>query len=191
MKKGRTIQLTTDAMLAAMCAVLGYLAFFMDFGFIKLSFESLPVLIAALLFGPLDGAIVALIGTFLSQLLLYGLDPSTPLWILPYIVIAVICGFYAKKYKFYNTTGQIRFIVAAMEFLIFLLNTVSLFLYAEFVDFFNTGWIGKTGAAYVLSGLLPRVIMMVLKAVAFGFLMPPILRAVHRFRNRNTHDERN
>lgn len=188
MKITGTKKLTSDAMLAAMCAVLGIAARFLDFGFIKVSIESLPVLVAALLFGPLDGAAVALVGTFLSQFLLYGLDPSTPLWILPYVVIAIICGFYARKYKFYNTTGQIRFIVSSMEVLIFALNTVSLYLYAEFVNYFNTQWIGETGKAYVLSGLFPRIVMLIIKAVLFSFLMPPILRALHRIR-RNTQTE--
>ena len=51
MRNRKTLQLTMDAMLAAMCAVLGWAARFTDFGFIKISFESLPVLVAALLFG--------------------------------------------------------------------------------------------------------------------------------------------
>ena len=191
MRKGKTIQLTTDAMLAAMCAVLGCLARFTDFGFIKISFESLPVLVAALLFGPIDGAAVGLVGTLLSQLLLYGLDASTPLWILPYVVIGIVCGFYAGKYNYYNTPGQIRFIVSAMEVLIFALNTVSLYFYAKLVTVFDTGWIGKSATAFVLSGLPGRLIVLVVKAVGFSMMMPPLLTALHRFRNRNVHDGRN
>ncbi len=184
MRNRKTLQLTMDAMLAAMCAVLGWAARFTDFGFIKISFESLPVLVAALLFGPIDGAVVGLVGTFISQFLMYGLDVSTPLWIIPYVVIGVVCGFYAKKYHYYNTKGQIRFIVSAMEVLIFLINTVSLYFYAQLVSVFHTDWIGKPGLAYVLSGLLPRTIVLVIKAVGFSMLMPPLLFALHRFRNR-------
>ena len=51
-----TKKLTINAMMAAMCAVLGYLA--LDMGSLKITFESLPVLISAFLFGPLDGMIV-------------------------------------------------------------------------------------------------------------------------------------
>ena len=39
----KTKQLTLDAMLAAMCAVLGYVA--LDMGNIKITFESLPILL--------------------------------------------------------------------------------------------------------------------------------------------------
>ncbi len=190
MKKRQTIELTTDAMLAAMCTVLGIFARFLDFGFIKLSFESFPVLVAALLFGPVDGLAVGLVGTFLSQLIQYGIDPSTPLWIIPYAIIGLVCGFYARKYKYYNTKNQIRLIVALMELLLFALNTVALYYYGEFAAFFQS-WLPEnerpvSGFAYVLSGLLPRTIVLVIKATGFGFLMPPVLNAVHRFRNRNT-----
>ena len=48
MTKTKTGRLSADAMLAAMCAVLGYLS--LDFGNLKITFESVPVLVAALLF---------------------------------------------------------------------------------------------------------------------------------------------
>ena len=54
-RKFTTKQLTLDAMLAAMCAVLGYLA--IDTGTVKVTFESVPVLIAALMFGPQSVAV--------------------------------------------------------------------------------------------------------------------------------------
>ena len=64
----KTRQLTMDAVLAAMCAVLGAVS--IDLGNLKLSFESLPVIIGALLFGPVDGLLIGGIGTFLYQFLL-------------------------------------------------------------------------------------------------------------------------
>ena len=39
----KTRQLTLDAMLCALCAVLGYVA--LDLGSVKLTFESLPILL--------------------------------------------------------------------------------------------------------------------------------------------------
>ncbi len=175
MRSSRTAQLTTDAMLAAMVAVLGYFA--LDLFSYKLSFESLPVLVAALLFGPVDGAVVGLVGTALYQILRYGLELSTPLWVIPYGIIGLICGFYARRYRYYNTNAQIRFIVASMEGLIFALNTVALYFYA--------GMIGKAGGAFVLSGLFPRIVTAVVKAVGFAILMPHLLKVLHRFGKRH------
>ena len=56
-------QLALDSMLAAMCAILGYLA--LDLGSLKFTFESLPVLLGALLFGPIDGMLIGGVGTLL------------------------------------------------------------------------------------------------------------------------------
>ena len=61
--KNHTTQLTLNAMLAAVCAVLGYLA--LDLFTLKVTFESFPVLLAGLMFGPVNGALVGLIGTFI------------------------------------------------------------------------------------------------------------------------------
>lgn len=171
-RKFSTIQITTDAMLAAMCAILGYLA--IDLFSFKLTFESLPVIIAALLFGPVDGSLVGLIGTFLYQLLRYGLDASTPLWVIPYGIIGLVCGLYAKKWSYYNSDKQLRLIVGGMEMLIFGLNTIALYIYG--------GMIGKVASEFVLSAIIPRFVVAAVKAVGFAFLMPPLLRSLHRFR---------
>ena len=65
-----TRQMALDAVLAAVCAVLGYYG--PDLGNMKITFEGLPVILAALLCSPLDGAAVGGIGTLLYQLLRYG-----------------------------------------------------------------------------------------------------------------------
>ena len=78
--KYSTTQLTINAMLAAVCAVLGYLA--LDLFTLKFTFESFPVLLAGLMYGPVNGALVGFIGTFLYQVLRYGMEMSTPLWII-------------------------------------------------------------------------------------------------------------
>ena len=91
-----TRKLAADAVLAAMCAVLGALS--LDFGNLKITFESLPVLLAALAFGPLDGLAVGGIGTLIYQLLRYGVSVTTPLWILPYALCGLLVGLYAKNW---------------------------------------------------------------------------------------------
>ena len=58
----------------------------------KFSFGSLPVVLAAMLFGPLEGAAVAILGEFLVQLLTYGLVPTTAIWILPPAIRALVIG---------------------------------------------------------------------------------------------------
>ena len=81
MFNSKTKKLAMDSMLAAMCAVLGYLS--LDFGNLKITFESVPILLGALLLGPIDGMAIGGVGTLLYQLVRYGVSVTTLLWILP------------------------------------------------------------------------------------------------------------
>ena len=70
----KTKRLAVDAVLSAMCAVLGAVA--IDLNSIKITLESFPVLLGALLFGPVDGMAIGFVGTFLYQLLRCGFGPA-------------------------------------------------------------------------------------------------------------------
>ena len=118
----KTRKLALNAVLAAMCAALGALA--LDLNSIKITFESFPILLGALLFGPLDGLAVGFVGTLLYQLLRYGVSATTLLWILPYALAGLVTGFYAKRRGFSLTTGQTVGIVVAAEVLVTALNTL-------------------------------------------------------------------
>ena len=104
--KNSTAQIAINAMLAALCAVLGY--FSLDFVNLKITFESFPVLLAGMMYGPVNGAMVGLTGTFIYQLLLYGMELSTPLWVLPYVVVGFLIGLYAKRSSFNNSKKEIK-----------------------------------------------------------------------------------
>lgn len=60
--------------------------------YFKLTLGSLPVVLAAMLYGPLEGALVAVLGEFAVQLLGYGLTPTTVIWIWPPAIRALIVG---------------------------------------------------------------------------------------------------
>ena len=164
--KRSTVQLTVNAMLAALCAVLGYLA--VDMVSIKITFESFPVLLAGLLYGPVNGALVGFAGTFIYQLLRYGMEASTPLWIVPYVIAGCLIGILAKKASYDHTKTEIRILMPAMELLIFLMNTVSLFLYSKLL-YGNYSW------AFVLPALPTRFLIAVLKGIAYALVTWPIL----------------
>lgn len=62
-------------------------------GNFKLTFISLPVIAAALLYGPGAGFTVALLGEFLAQMCgPYGLAPNTVLWLIPPAVNGLLVG---------------------------------------------------------------------------------------------------
>ena len=167
-------QLTTDAMLAAACAVLGYIA--IDMGNIKITFESFPILLGALLFGWIDGAIIGGIGTFIYQMLRYGFSVTTPLWILPYVLCGLIAGLWAKKKNFSFTQKQLMVCVVLNELLITVLNTGVLYIDSKVYGYYNPVYIfGATGVRLAVC-----IVKAVVFAIALFLVLDPVRKAIRR-----------
>lgn len=79
------------ALLAAMYLPLSLYAA-VQVGNVRISFGSLPVVIAALLFGPLDAVVVAMVGEFFKQLLTYGVTYTTVLYLIPPALRGLVVG---------------------------------------------------------------------------------------------------
>ena len=170
MQKMNAKRLAVVAMFAAMCTVLGMLA--LDFISMKITFESLPILIGALLFGPVDGVAIGLVGTLIYQLLRYGVSATTLLWMLPYGICGLLVGLYAARRKFDLTRGQLMGITVANELLITALNTGVIC-----VDSIIYGYYSKT---VVFGMLIPRIALSIGKGVVFAVVLPYLLKAARR-----------
>ena len=83
-------RIATDAILIAVFFALAMLSVVV--AGVKITFNSLPVVIAAVLFGPIDGFLVPFLGEFLSQMLHYGFTPTTILWMLAPALRGLIIG---------------------------------------------------------------------------------------------------
>lgn len=61
--------------------------------YMKINFASLPILLGAMMFGPVEGAVVAVIGELIIQMTgQYGLVPTTFIWIWPPAIRALVVG---------------------------------------------------------------------------------------------------
>lgn len=171
-KKFRTYQLTVDAMLAAMVAVLGYLS--IDMQVIKVTFESLPIFVGAFLLGPLDGLLIGGIGTLIYQLLRYGFAYTTVLWMLPYMIAGLLCGLVAKKYKFRMTKLQLLVTTLVAELLITVMNTGIIYLDSKINHYYYAG--------IILGSLAIRLVIAVAKGIVFGAIQPYLLTAIKKIK---------
>ena len=169
--RNRTQQLVIDALLAAMCVVLGFMSIRIG-NIMKVSLEDFPVIFAALMYGPVDGMVVAAVGIFLYQLLSYGVTATTILWILPFVIVGAIAGFYAKKWNFNNNKKQIFIIFLICEILICLLNTGAIYADSKiYVYYYPT----------IITGMIViRMVTAVGKGVVLGLISPPILKTMSR-----------
>ena len=166
----KTKQLTLNALLVAMCAVLGYLA--VDTNIVKASFESLPVLVSALLFGPVDGMLVGGFGSFIYQLLRYGVSVTTVLWMLPCIASGLVVGLGAKIGKFSLGRKQTALLVVVSEFVFLALNTFTIFVDSKIYGYYFPG--------IVMGALGIRLVICVVKAVAYGAILPVLIKPLQK-----------
>ena len=169
-RKLTTIRLAYDAVLAAMCAVLGSVAAMDLGGNFKFTFENFPVLVGALLFGPVDGMLIGGVGIFLSQMIRYGIELSTPLWILPYILSGLFTGYCAKRLRFSLSQVQMIIIIVINGIIVTAANTLGLFIYNKYIL--------QVPLAATIAAIPKRVIISVIKSVVFAFILPPVLRAL-------------
>ena len=169
-KKFTTRQMALDAVLAAVCAVLGYYG--PDLGNLKITFEGLPVILAALLCSPLDGAAVGGIGTLLYQLLRYGVTATTPLWILPYILCGLLVGWIGDRCAPEKSFLRLACTVLAGEGLIFLLNTLVIYADSKIYGYYSY--------AYVFGSFFVRLGICGAKTLLYAAVLPGLLAALRR-----------
>ena len=161
-------KLAIDAMLAAMCAALGYLA--IDLTAVKVTFESLPVLVGALMFGPVHGMAIGAVGTFLYQILRYGFSYTTVLWMLPYILCGLVAGLYAKA-KHYDLPQRGTLVVVLIcELMITALNTGVIYIDSKIYGYYTP--------QLILGALAARIMIAVAKGILFGLVIPEIIKGV-------------
>ena len=61
--------------------------------YFKFNFASLPIMLAAMLFGPVEGMVVGLLGEFIAQITgPYALAPTTVLYVAPAAIRGVVVG---------------------------------------------------------------------------------------------------
>lgn len=163
----KTSRLAMDAMLAALCTVLSYAS--IDIGnSMRITLESFPIAVGALLLGPLDGAAIAFVGNLIYQLLRHGITATTLLWIAPYVIAGSLIGLAAK-----GARGRVR-VVAVMltaELLITALNTGALYIDSKLYGYYG---------AYLFALTVPRLALAMAKGAVFGVILPPLTDAVRR-----------
>ena len=138
----------------------------------NISVATLPLILAALLFGPAGGLFVGLLGSFLEQLLTYGLMATTVLWLVPNTVRGLLLGIYFKKKNYRPSRVQLigALVVAAM--IMTALNTLVMYLDSVVQGYYSY--------AYVFGGIVTRVLAGVVTAVVMAFVAPPVVKLLER-----------
>ncbi|MBQ6654411.1 MAG: folate family ECF transporter S component [Erysipelotrichaceae bacterium] len=169
----KTKRLTTTAMLIALYVVLSILTPIKLQNF-KFTFEALPILIGALLGGPVDGLLVGGVGSFLYQLLFsgYGLTVTTPLWILPHAASGLLVGLYAKKTRYNYSMTSVVIIAILSALLVTALNTLALYVDSKVFGYYTRQLVFAAIPLKILTG--------VILAGLFSLILPQLLRTIRK-----------
>lgn len=141
---------------------------------VRISFGSLPVVFASLLFGPLDGFIVACIGEFVCQVVNYGFSLTTVLWVLVPGVRALFIGFISYLFKRKGRALEKHLVwyfatLIVASLLVTLANTGVSFLDAYLYEYpFTFVWL--------TNGI--RALISLATAVVIGLICIPLVKAI-------------
>ena len=167
----KTKRLVADAMLVAVYFVLSNY-FAINLAGIRITLDVLPILVAAMLFGPLDGAIVGFIGNFLFQLTgPYGISVTTVLWALPDAIRGLSAGLVLKGR--WQKMAKHRLMAALIIIAIVFTTVTTGVMYVDCLVF-------KYSFIAYSPYIVTRYVTGIVIAVLLTFLLPSLMRAVDK-----------
>lgn len=167
----------------ALCAVFAALFFVFDLfsikaGPFKISLSGLPIIIIALLYGPIDAMIVGFCGALLGQLISFGLTPTTILWVLPHVVRGGIVGIFRNWINvnsFKQCTKSIlklSIIITFSSIIVTIINTLVMWLDSVIYNYYSY--------AYIWGALAMRFATGIVTAIVYTIITPLIIIPVKK-----------
>ena len=178
-KKVKVKRMVMNAALIAVYVVLSLPFMVISVGGLKITFEHFPIVLCAVLFGPVDALLVGGIGELINQVTSFGITPTTILWILPIVIRGLMVGLCAKGFK----KGMSRKVIVQKKVpLVFwavcivsgivssLFNTLALYVDSKLFGYYTF--------AMVFGALAVRLLMSAVTAVVIAVAIKPILHAL-------------
>ena len=180
-KKKTVIRLTINAMLIAIYIVLSLPIMTLNVGGLKLTFEHFPVVLSAILFGPIDGIIVGAIGELINQMTTFGITPTTALWILPIVLRGFLVGMGSVLLKRYmKLEAIIQKKVPILFLIVCVLSGICSSCFNTLALYVDSKMFGYYSEALVFGALSMRITMSVITSVLMVFIIKPILHALKK-----------
>ena len=174
MSRFNTKSICRIAILAALYVPLAVFVA-IQIGNVRISFGSLPVVVSALLCGPVEAILVAGIGEFFKQLLTYGVTATTVLYLIPPALRGAVIGVVAirmwksghrledRRVPYYATCICAALVTTVGNTLVNWLDSVLYGYYSfayVFGDFVYRAGVGVLNAAAMATIALPLVLML-------------------------------
>ena len=158
------------AMFAAMYVVLGLVS--IKLPNMKITVDGLPIIVGALLLGPLDGLLIGALGSLIDQMLGYGLSVTTLLCMIPVMSRGLLVGWYAKSKHYDLNYVNTTFIILITSLVVTTLNTGAMWLDSVIFDYYSK--------AYVFGNIIWRYAASILTGIAYSVVLPPVIKLLQR-----------
>jgi len=181
-RKSITKQLCINAVLIALFFVLDMYSLKIGNN-MKITFSGLPIIIAAIYYGPVSGLAVGLIGAFLGQLAQFGIGITTFLWILPAGIRGLTVGLFAVCLKKHDIlydvkAGKIKLypvltvVIIVSSLIVTLSNTIIMYPASKIDGYYHETLITAT--------LAWRFINSVITAIIYSIIVPLLLKPLNK-----------
>ena len=180
--KTRIKTLVGMAIMIALYVILTRFA--VNAGPIKITLSGIAIIIGAILYGPIKGMTIGLIGAFIEQLLSgYGITLTTVLWILPAGARGLIVGAILKDKKTKENITFVMLSIILSSIVVTLLNTFTMYVDSKIYNYYSY--------AYVFGSFLSRIILSIVTAIVYSILTPIIMLSFNiRLKKKNKNKER-
>lgn len=181
-RKMTTKRLAVNAVLIAIYVALRF--FNIPFGdSFRFTLAPFPVILCALLYGPVDGLLVGLLGEFLSQVLgPYGLTPTTLLWCVGETVRGCTLGLCSVLFlrKWLVSAQRPDNKQIAVLLICCVLTGVLASLGQTFALYVDSNMMGYYNYTMVFGVMVWRILVYILLSGIFGYLSLPIIAALRK-----------
>ena len=167
-----TRRLVTNGILVALHVVLCQIATIPIGNSLSITVSGITETVAGLMFGPLSGGLVGLLGSLLNQIIKYGFSVTTVLWIIPAGLKGLLCGWYAKAHGYEFKPWQIYWVLLVTAVVVTSVNTTVMVVDAT-VFGYNT-------KATVLAQMGIRYLNGALTSVAYMLICIPLLKNLQK-----------
>ena len=181
-RKTATRRLAINAVLIAIYVVLRFFNIPLGNSF-RFTLASFSVVLCALLYGPVDGLIVGLMGEFISQILgPYGLTPTTLLWCVGETVrggaLGLCAVLFLRKGLLSGEKPERKYVAGML--ICCVLTGVLAALGQTFALYVDSTMFGYYNYAMVFGVMIWRILIYVVLAGVFGYLSLPIISALKK-----------
>lgn len=168
------IKLCRIAAMVALYVLLNMVA--IKAGNLRLTFASLPVVLTALLYGPLEAALVAFLGEFTNQMLSYGFTATTVLWLIPPalrgMTVGLGAGWLGNRSPLENRPVACYAVCIVAAIATTAVNTLVIWLDSVLYGYYTP--------VYVFGATALRLVTGVVTAVVIATVVMPLARTLRR-----------